>query len=356
VTEAESAATPRREYLSFSGSAQEYFRIWIVNVLLTALTLGVYSAWAKVRRRRYVYGHTTLSQGRFDYHARPVAILRGRGIAVILLLIVLATQIYFPRYVPVFGTLIAVTIPWLIVRSRMFTMYNTSYSNIRFGFTPAYWESFRTVFFAGLLTVGTFGIGTPVAHYLRNRFVVRHTRYGNLPFKIEAVIWDFFTAYLMTFVASTIIIFPLLQSGFGLLGGLRIPTSEYGPFMQWALPVLSGLAAYYVVAQFLSAATLRPTLNGSYLCGLGADEKQYRLGCEWSLNRLLFMYVVNFVAIVCSLGLLIPWAQMRVSRYLVNGTWVELDDTLEQAVAQQAQQISAVGEEIGSAFDVDIGL
>ncbi len=37
----------------FTGDGREYFRIWIVNVSLTVITLGIYSAWAKVRRMRY---------------------------------------------------------------------------------------------------------------------------------------------------------------------------------------------------------------------------------------------------------------------------------------------------------------
>ena len=40
-----------REYFRFHGNGAEYFRIWIVNFLLTLLTLGVYSAWAKVRKK-----------------------------------------------------------------------------------------------------------------------------------------------------------------------------------------------------------------------------------------------------------------------------------------------------------------
>ncbi len=35
-----------REPFSFTGTPREYFGIWIVNVLLTILTLGIYSAWA----------------------------------------------------------------------------------------------------------------------------------------------------------------------------------------------------------------------------------------------------------------------------------------------------------------------
>ena len=42
----------------FTGSGSEYFKIWIVNVLLTIVTLGIYSAWAKVRRLRYFYNNT----------------------------------------------------------------------------------------------------------------------------------------------------------------------------------------------------------------------------------------------------------------------------------------------------------
>ena len=37
----------------FEGKTSEYFGIWIVNLLLSLLTLGIYSAWAKVRRKKY---------------------------------------------------------------------------------------------------------------------------------------------------------------------------------------------------------------------------------------------------------------------------------------------------------------
>ena len=39
------------EALRFTGSGSEYFKIWIVNVLLTIITLGMYYPWAKVRNR-----------------------------------------------------------------------------------------------------------------------------------------------------------------------------------------------------------------------------------------------------------------------------------------------------------------
>lgn len=60
---------------SFTGTTGEYFRIWIVNLFLTIITLGVFLAWAKVRQRKYLYGNTWLDNDNFGFHGRPVAIL-----------------------------------------------------------------------------------------------------------------------------------------------------------------------------------------------------------------------------------------------------------------------------------------
>ena len=46
--------------LDFGGSGFEYFKIWIVNILLILITLGVYYPWAKVRNQRYFLCKTQL--------------------------------------------------------------------------------------------------------------------------------------------------------------------------------------------------------------------------------------------------------------------------------------------------------
>src|SRR5437016_993839 len=48
---ADESSGPQR--FVFTGTGSEYFRIWVVNLLLTILTFGVFSAWAKVRRLQY---------------------------------------------------------------------------------------------------------------------------------------------------------------------------------------------------------------------------------------------------------------------------------------------------------------
>ena len=73
------------EPMHFSGSGAEYFGIWIVNLLLTIVTLGIYSAWAKVRRLQYFCRHTELAGSSFDFHGNPIKILIGRAIALVIL-------------------------------------------------------------------------------------------------------------------------------------------------------------------------------------------------------------------------------------------------------------------------------
>src|SRR4030095_3114085 len=69
------------EQFRFTGSGGEYFRIWIVHLLLRGVTLARYSARSKIRRMRYFYGNTYLAGDVFEYHGKPQQILKGRLIA-----------------------------------------------------------------------------------------------------------------------------------------------------------------------------------------------------------------------------------------------------------------------------------
>lgn len=82
--------------VEFKGKGGEFFGIWIVNVLLTIITFGIYSAWAKVRTKRYFYGNTYVDNDNFEYHAEPMQILKGRLVAVAVLVIWAVANAFFP--------------------------------------------------------------------------------------------------------------------------------------------------------------------------------------------------------------------------------------------------------------------
>ena len=109
------AAVPAVEHrVAFHGSGGEYFGIWIVNLVLTILTLGIYSAWAKVRRLKYFYGQTELAGARFDYHGSPRAILVGRLIGLLLFAAYTVATELVSWWTPVVLVLLAVVLPWLL--------------------------------------------------------------------------------------------------------------------------------------------------------------------------------------------------------------------------------------------------
>ena len=123
--------TPAR--FEFTGTAREYFRIWIVNVFLTIVTLGIYSAWAKVRKERYFHGNTILDGHRFDFVSDPVRILRGRLLAVLALVTYTAIWQLQPQFGLYAFTALVLALPALIVLSVGFRLHNTTHRNIRFG-------------------------------------------------------------------------------------------------------------------------------------------------------------------------------------------------------------------------------
>ena len=76
--------------LEFTGSGGEYFRVWIVNVLLGIVTLGLYTPWARRRTAQYFYSHTLVTGSPLEFTAPQGKMVKG---FVLLVLITLAFKI-----------------------------------------------------------------------------------------------------------------------------------------------------------------------------------------------------------------------------------------------------------------------
>src|SRR6218665_1476658 len=146
---------------SFTGSASEDFGIWIVNVLLTIVTLGIYSAWAKVRRKRYFYGNTVILGRAFEYHATGKQIFIGRMIVIGFLVVINAGSALFPPLAIITPIAILIGLPWVIKRSLRFNARVTSYRNVRFDFVGTTGGAFKAVMLGGFLAAITVGILAP---------------------------------------------------------------------------------------------------------------------------------------------------------------------------------------------------
>ncbi len=218
----------------FTGKGFEYFKIWIVNICLSVVTLGIYSAWAKVHTKSYFYGNTVLGNSSFSYLADPKSILKGRIIAIILFVIYSVTWQYYPKAGIVLLWLGILIIPYFIVSVMSFRMRNSAYRNIRFHF----FKDFKASYIVFLLPLGLiflfqlfsyilvelvneFALSQVVAYskndrsfllsfilsallimpwldYFRTRFLVTHTQYGKTKasFNIGGLV--FYKVYFVT--------------------------------------------------------------------------------------------------------------------------------------------------------------
>lgn len=138
---------PRTEPVKFSGQAGEFFGIWFVNNILTWMTLGIYSAWAKVRTYQYFYGNTELAGGSFSFTAKPLQILKSRVIAfALLVLFVIADNnpAEWALYVYLVFVIAYLTLaPVLTVLVMSFQLRYSSWRGIAFRFNKDYKGAYR---------------------------------------------------------------------------------------------------------------------------------------------------------------------------------------------------------------------
>lgn len=349
----------RRISFEFHANGGEYFRIWIVNLLLTIVTFGIYSAWAKVRRLRYLYGNTRLDGAAFDYHGRPIQILKGR---------LIAFGAYATFYVglqvqPLVGAaalpFFVVGVPWIIQRARRFQMRMTSYRGLRFGFDGTYGGAFTAYvgwFFAALATLYLL---YPLWHWKRVAYLLNHSRYGTERFRMTATSGRFYAFNLAT-GAMVIATFVAIAVAIGIATSGEPPDAALtaedasNPFAHLSTAWIAGVAATGVLAAFVIAAYYQKSYLNAVFDGL--ELGPHRVACALETAPLLGIMLSNFVLVVLTLGLYTPWAQIRQLRYQLARSSLIVAGDLDAFVAAAGESADALGEEIGDFFDVDFGL
>jgi uncharacterized membrane protein YjgN (DUF898 family) len=318
----------------FRGNGTEYFRIWIVNILLSVLTLGIYSAWAKVRRNQYFYGNTRLDEASFEYLADPKKILKGRMIAGGIILIVNLLSRMNSTLSMLLAPVFVFGFPWVINRTLAFQAYNSAYRNIRFGFKATYGQALKTFVLWPMAVLPTLGLLLPHVYRLQKRFLVENSRYGKTHFTFHATSWEYFRIFLVSGLFLTVCA--------GLIG-MAIAFHMPKPIFILILPLYLFMFAYLSVSStnlFFSSTRL-----GSHRFQGMLKTKDY-----------LVLVLTNTLAMALTLGLFTPWAKVRTMRYKIQHLILKSSGDLNTFVADKQKEVGAFGEEMGGFMDFDFGL
>jgi uncharacterized membrane protein YjgN (DUF898 family) len=374
-------SVPRPCRLQFTGTGQEFFGIWIVNLLLTIVTLGIYSAWAKVRKMRYFYRNTHLDGSVFDYHGDPIAILKGRLLAVALLVVYKLALTLLGAFALVAVLAVIAVLPWLLAQSYRFRLHNSSYRGLRFRFEGPVSQAYlifglpmlvalapgaltaaglggdsqhpdRRLFMGiGLVYLGLMLIW-PYLHFRFKRWQHGHALYGTSRASFQAHAASFYGAYLLgaVMLLGTLIPVSVLIGviGSGLRGAGQARSG--GIAVGALLFIVVFYAALLAVVPFVAARIQNTVWAGTRLEGVGFSS-------EVRAGRLIGITLTNLLMIVASLGLLIPFAVMRLMKYKIESVQVLDADALDRFVAEGAQgRVGAVGEGAVDVMDLDFGL
>jgi len=337
---------PQSRRLRFTADGWEYFRIWIVNVALTLLTLGIYSAWAKVRARRYLYGHIWLGDTAFDYTANPIAILRGRILVAIVAAVLGLANTLSLLYYYVALAIFAPLVPWVVIRARAFQLRNSRHRGIAFDFQGRFWDAAVWYPLMAVVSFFTLGLAWPFRIFGRDRFLITESRFGNRPFRFIGEGGPYYGVYILVWVLTAILFVGSCTAVLAL---------SFDPEQEGPSPALD-----YFLTVFLVLATLT-----SYVY-IRARLLSYRWSCtqlgdsdfvlQLSFAPMLWLYASNAVLIIATFGLFTPFAKIRVLRYVVDQFLVMQPLGEVTFEAGKTQRLGATGAEAAGEFGLEIGI
>jgi uncharacterized membrane protein YjgN (DUF898 family) len=371
------------EPFRFTGTAGEYFRVWVVNTFLVIVTIGLWSPWAKIRKRRFFLRNTWVAGANFDYHASPWPILRGRLIAGALFVAYWFLGELNPRYAPWIALLVAVLAPWIVVSSLRFNLTNTSYRNLRFSFegnvrdaVAALWPIWLVALSAVLyppvfdeagsitrnalsgLAYFVFILFYPYLHGKMRLLVLNYSRYGFAPIACSTRVKTFYTIYgrgilvgIGLYIAAAILALAL-----GLAAGAAGVFAAAASLPKW-FPVLVGIVIAFPFAcagviwySFTQSRLINATIN------LTTISNNVRVFSRITSNEMARLYIVNTLAVIFSLGLAIPWAAVRTAKLRVETTALAVSGDIDDIIADAVPPTSATADAGAEFFSLDIAL
>lgn len=334
----------RTSNIVFSGKSGEYFKLWFVNMFLSIITLGIYSAWAKVRDTQYLYGHTQIDSQSFRFLATPMQILKGRIVAVIVFVLYMVLS----QINPVIGLVMAlglfVAMPWLIIQGLKFSMRMTAYRNVRFSFEGTYGGVIVHFILLPILGLITLYLAMPWVIQKIQQYIHNNVTYGGKHFEQKSSVSQYYIAALISLgvvlVGGSL---ALLISGVSLTASAE-PTMGLFVFY-FAVFILFSIAS--AIYQSLIYNHLMQTLEIENVVSFDADMKPVPV---------TLLMLTNSLLLIVTLGLAIPVVKIRNARYLASVTEVTIKPGIDNIVNTIEGNDSAFGEEAAGFFDTDLSL
>jgi uncharacterized membrane protein YjgN (DUF898 family) len=382
-------AAPYRLAVEFTGSGSEYFRIWIVNLLLTLVTLTLYHPFAKARKLAYFHANTRVGGHALGFHGDPRKMLRGY-------LLVLAFSVTYAvgtRLSPMLalaaiGCFVLVW-PALWRASLQFRLGNTSWRGLRFSFDGNVGGAYRAMLPAAVPWVAMvalsvvmpppeaqgeeaapgsgawaagFGLAmlaaallVPLSLAWIKRYQHGHYTYAGQRGRLEAGTGAFYGlsfrivgVMVLTFLAMALLV--------GSSAAIVATTKEGPTSKQWIVLAMSaGILVFYALLFIIALPYARSRLQNLVWGRTRSEALQFHSALR--LRPLAGLTLKNLLLMLVTLGLYWPFAAVANARMRLQAVAVDVQGDLSQWIAaSQGRSDGATGDAAGDFFGFDLGL
>lgn len=380
---ARSTRPDERHAIVFTGSGSEYFRIWIVNLLLTLVTLGLYYPWAKARRLKYFYTSTRVAGHALDFHGQPRQMLRG----------FLLTVLLFGAYglagevSPVAGgialLILAAVWPALFCASMRFRLANTSWRGLRLRFTGTVADAYRAFapVVAGMTAFGALaalgqameeawgkaaaGVPTalavvafyaclPYTFYRVKKYQHEHYACGQIRAQLRVEPGDFYKLFLKT-GGVVLAAAALAAAAFAMMAGGALAGAKGRGQLAVFIAILPGLLLMFVAFQ----ATVQPYFVSRLqnLLWTQTGNSRVRFKSQLTFMALAVVTLKNWLLVLLTLGFYRPFAAVATARLKLQAVSLHTRFDLDQLTAAAGRgRDDAAGDAAADVFGLDLGL
>ncbi len=363
----------QRTALLYEGRLGELYRIFLVNLLLTFLTGGLYRFWAKTRLRRYLWSHTSLSGDRFEYTGTGAEMFFG--FVIVMVFIVLAQIGMYALAIgsqpgdPIFtvvqfcgGTIILYITFVAQYAAQRYRLTRTLWRGISGGMTGSAWVWGLKGMFFSVLSLLTMTLAWPWAQMRLVDDRINNSFFGDAKASAHTSSKSLYVAYLVGLVIAAVLSVVAISIISGLIGlmvtklglpdqlnldpanKLKIPPELIGIILLGAVAFFFAFWTITIVAfSFYQAAMIREIAAKLSLGGL-------RFATSVTAGALMRRIFGNIFIVLVTLGFGIPIAIHRTMRFIVTN--VEVVGNVDGSEISRAHlKRPRMGEGLLEAFD-----
>ena len=383
--------------VEFTGTGGEYFRVWIVNVLLSVVTLGLYTPVARRRTAQWFYGHTLVAGTPLEFTAQQRKMVVGFLLfAGLYIAFQLASETGQDTAVVLMMLAAAALAPYFWASAMRFRLNATRWRGVRLQFTAGWAEVYRAAWplfalaavwaivflvigamagdeespqarlppdaVAKILGLLALGIVASVMALMRLEFnakslLVRRARVGGQEGRWKPVFGDFVRIWLATvgvFLAGAVavIVVAVVVAGgsFAMVDRARSP--GLGAVLFIVGMAIAGLFMLVLVSG--PARAYREARLFKLVWGNTGVSRVARFKCGLRVRSYVVLRVRNLLLTLLTLGFFRPFALVSEYRMKCESVTLHVKGSLDQLAGQLAREEEGLGDAIAAAAGLDL--